>query len=84
MNRDELHVVDANDGRRTELDVPEEILEIVDIDGYKFFKGRGRNELQCATCLNIMGLMPVVSNEYKKGKIRKIKLMKDCDCPKQK
>ncbi len=63
-----------------ELDVPEKELSIVTIGGYKFFNNG--NSFQCATCTEIMGSYP--RSLMVRGKTRKIKLVKDCDCPPQK
>lgn len=69
---------------RVVLEIPDKDVVLLDIDGYKFFRGRDSNEFQCATCLNIMGIQPI--DDWKNsqmGKVRRLKLIKDCDCPKQ-
>ncbi len=57
------------------------LANLIEIDGYKFFYF-GEKEVQCATCLSIMGIVP--GGKSILGKVRKIILIKDCDCPRQK
>lgn len=64
---------------RIELDLPEDKLTLIELGGYKFFK-QG-NQFQCATCICTMGSQ--AQPEKIQGKVRKLKLIKDCDCEKQ-
>lgn len=68
---------------RVTLEIPEKKVSILNIGGYKFFRGKDGNSFQCATCLNLMGIQPI-ETEGKNGEVRKLKLIKSCDCPKQK
>lgn len=56
------------------------LVDTITVDGYKFFYKPG-DVPQCATCCNIMGIMP--KKEKFMGKIREVELIKDCDCPRQ-
>lgn len=68
---------------QVELIVPPEDVVTLDINGYKFFRGRESNTFQCATCLNVMGILPVDVAGYNRGEVRTLKIVKDCECPRQ-
>jgi hypothetical protein len=65
---------------RVELEVPEKKLDVITIKGYKFFNGY--NQFQCATCLNLMRTEPI--GLPIRGRMRRVRIIKECDCPKQK
>jgi hypothetical protein len=56
------------------------LVDTITVGGYKFFY-RGK-DIQCATCLQQAQLLgdglPI------RGKVTNFKVIKDCDCPKQK
>lgn len=74
---------------RGQFEVTEQLV-ILEVDGFKFFRGQKSNDFQCVTCLNMMGM--VGKHEFgekeekltHKNGIRRIMLQKDCDCPRQK
>jgi hypothetical protein len=69
---------------RVEMEVPPKDVVTLKIGGYTFFRGgTDSNQLQCATCLCLMSMQPI-SSDKKTGEVRRIKVVKDCDCPPQK
>ena len=69
---------------RVELEIPLKDMVMVTIGGYKFFRGGiDSNQFQCVTCLCLMGTQ-TLSGEKVDGQVRRLKLVKDCDCPPQK
>jgi len=59
---------------------PDEIFNVITIQGHKFIQMKD-SFMQCATCLS----QPSVYGYQKleKGKVRKLVIEKNCDCPKQ-
>ncbi len=68
------------DKHNKEFDIPPRWLDMMQIAGYSFFKNG--TQFECATCLQVMGRE--IRTPMVKGKTRKFKLIKQCDCPPQK